>query len=159
MAVKKTPEKSFIEAMLRLKRAGLTNVPATDTMHGPVDELAPLDERIGSVFRIFRQSQKPGHMISFVMYDIENNKIRTNIAKFLIRKGCIRVQKSIFLANFERKKWDEIHRTLKEVQEMYKNYDSIFIVPVSTDEIRAMKIIGQSLDMDMIIGNRSTLFF
>lgn len=159
MARKKTPERTFVEAMLKLKKAGLTQVPALDARDAPEEILGSLEERIDQVFRIFRQTFNPGKMISFIMYDIENNKIRTNIAKFLIRKGCVRVQKSIFLASFDRKKWDEIHRTLKEVQEMYKNYDSIFIVPVSTDEIRAMKIIGQSLDLEMIVGSRNTLFF
>lgn len=159
MAKKKTPERTFMDAMLKLKKAGLTNVNALNATEAPEETLCSLEERIDQVFRIFRQPFNPGNMISFIMYDIENNKIRTNIAKFLIRKGCVRVQKSIFLASFDRRKWDEIHKTLKEVQEMYKNYDSIFIVPVSTDEIRAMKIIGQSLDLEMIVGSRSTLFF
>lgn len=159
MARKKTPEKSFMEAMLKLKKAGLSSVSATDATTEAEEPLGSLEDRIDHVFRIFRQPFNPAKMISFIMYDIENNKIRTNIAKFLIRKGCIRVQKSIFLASFDRKKWDEIHKTLKEVQEMYQNYDSIFIVPVSTDELRAMKVIGQSLDLEMIVGSRSTLFF
>jgi CRISPR-associated protein Cas2 len=159
MARKKTPEKSFMEAMLKLKKAGLTQVPALDATSTPEEDLGSLDERIGNIFKVFHKPLNPGAMISFIMYDIENNKIRTNIAKFLIRKGCVRVQKSIFLASFDRKKWDEIHKTLKEVQEIYKNYDSIFIVPVSTDELRAMKVIGQSLDLELIVGSRSTLFF
>jgi len=92
------------------------------------------------------------------MYDIEHNKIRNYIAKYLQRKGCTRVQKSIFLASTDRKKYDEIQNTLKSVQEMYENNDSVFFVPVSTDEIRAMKVIGKSVDFDLITGSRNTLF-
>jgi CRISPR-associated protein Cas2 len=32
-------------------------------------------------------------------------------------------------------------------------------VPVSTDELRAMKIIGQNIDVDLIVRNKNTLFF
>lgn len=159
MRKKKTPEKSFMEALIRIHRAGLSDLSGTNTERQQEPPLEPLEARIDHVLGIFKEPFKPGKMISFVMYDIENDKIRTQIAKFLERKGCVRVQKSIFLASFERSKWDEIHRTLKEVQAMYENPDSIFIVPVSTDEIRAMKIIGQSLDMEMIVGSRNTLFF
>lgn len=97
-------------------------------------------------------------MIYFIMYDIEHNKIRNYIAKYLERKGCSRIQKSIFIANTDRKLYNEIHNTLKAVQEMYENNDSIFFVPASTDEIKAIKIIGKSIDFDFITGSKTTLF-
>ncbi|OQX98151.1 MAG: CRISPR-associated endonuclease Cas2 [Bacteroidetes bacterium 4572_117] len=128
-------------------------------MHN-LENIEELDERIQKVLGVFNNAKKnKTHMIYFVMYDIEDNKIRTHIAKFLIRKGCVRVQKSIFLAETSRKVYDEISTTLKEVQEVYDNHDSIFLVPVSTDEIKSMKVIGQSIDFDMIMGNKNTLFF
>ncbi len=92
------------------------------------------------------------------MYDIESNKVRTLVAKYLIRKGCTRVQKSIFIASTERPVFDEIRKDLKEVQECYDNSDSIILVPVSTDEIRAMKVIGQNIDFDLALKNKNTLF-
>lgn len=97
-------------------------------------------------------------MIYFIMYDIESNKVRTLVAKYLIRKGCTRVQKSIFIASTERPVFDEIRKDLKEVQECYDNSDSILLVPVSTDEIRAMKVIGQNIDFDLALKNKNTLF-
>jgi hypothetical protein len=45
------------------------------------------------------------------------------------------------------------------VQECYENNDSILLVPVSTDEIKAMKVIGQNIDFDLILKNKNTLFF
>lgn len=93
------------------------------------------------------------------MYDIENNKIRTQIAKYLKKKGCVRVQKSIFLASTERATFNEIHSTIRQVQEVYDNYDSIFFVPVSVDQLRAMKVVGQSISYELILGNKNTLFF
>ncbi len=98
-------------------------------------------------------------MLFFIMYDIENNKVRTQIAKYLIKKGCLRVQKSIFFAEAERKVFNDIHSDLKAIQELYDNMDSIFFVPVSSDQLRAMKIVGQSIDFELIAGNKNTLFF
>ena len=98
-------------------------------------------------------------MIYFIMYDIENNKVRTQISKFLIRKGCSRIQKSIFMAATTREVYREIYTTIKEVQDLYENSDSVFFVPISTDEVKAMKIVGQSVDFDLIMKNKNTLFF
>jgi CRISPR-associated protein Cas2 len=39
----------------------------------------------------------------------------------------------------------------KEVQDCYENEDSILLVPVSTDEIRAMKMIGVNIDFDLAL--------
>ncbi len=93
------------------------------------------------------------------MYDIENDKVRNEIAKYLIRKGCIRIQKSVYIANLKRPVFDEIHKTLRQVQQMYENNDSILLIPVSTDEVKAMKIIGQNVDVDLILGNKNVQFF
>lgn len=159
MAKPKSIEITFIEAMRKIKQAGIDNpLPAG---RSPVDAV-PLEDlhgRIKQVLQIASQHKKPEKMIFFVMYDIEDNKVRTQIARYLIKKGCTRVQKSIFMAELDRAVYTEIYKTLKEVQEIYRNQDSIFFVPVSSDEIRAMKIIGQSVDFDLITGNKNTLFF
>lgn len=155
-----SPEVSFLKLMERLKRAGLGTRKIVQPESDDAEPLEELHERIRKILGIFGNlDKKVSKMIYFIMYDIENNKVRNHIAKYLIRKGCTRVQKSIFIANTERKLYDEIQNTLKKVQDMYDNKDSIFFVPVSVDEIRAMKIIGQSIDFDLVTGSRNTLFF
>lgn len=156
----KVNRKSYIETIKFLERAGLKGNKATDTVVTDTGAIESLNERIEKITGVFKHYEnRPGHMIYFIMYDIENNKIRNHIAKYLIRKGCIRVQKSIFIADSDRKKYDELNTTLKEVQAMYENSDSIFFVPVSVDEIRAMKIIGKNVDFSMVIDTPNTLFF
>ncbi len=151
---------SFVEKMRKLKRAGIANTQPLRQTEDSWDETDTLNERISKVLNLFNNSShNAGTMIYFIMYDIENDKIRTRIAKFLINKGCTRVQKSIFLAETPRKLFDEIFQTLKEVQEVYDNHDSIFFVPVSVDELRSMKIVGQNIDFDLVTGNRNVLFF
>ena len=98
-------------------------------------------------------------MLFFVMYDIESNKVRRYIVKYLEKKGCTRVQKSIFLANLSMETYQEIRNDLTEVQAAYDNQDSILVVPITSDYLRSMKIIGQNIDIDIITQSKTTLFF
>ena len=93
------------------------------------------------------------------MYDIESDKVRYHIAKYLERKGCPRIQRSIFLADLDKTVYDQIKNDLAEVQSLYDNHDSIIVCPVSTDQLQAMKIIGEDLNIDIITHSRNTLFF
>ena len=159
MARKKKTELTFVEKMLLYKKAGFTHSGVTVELSDD-DKLAGLPERIKKILEITgREHLTASKMLYFIMYDIENNKVRTSIAKYLEKSGCLRVQKSIFFAETERKVFNKIHSDLKHIQELYDNNDSIFMVPVSTDQVRAMKIIGQNTDFDLIIGNKNTLFF
>ena len=108
---------------------------------------------------IFNKTVKTAEMVYFIMYDIENDKVRNLIAKYLKKNGCVRVQRSVFLTSSDREKFSEIHQTLKQVQEFYDNTDSIIIVPVTPDSIRTMKLIGQNINIDLALGNTNTLFF
>lgn len=146
--------------MKKLHRAGLADSPPANRKTTIDADLPTLSERIEKLMGfIKRDKQNPLEMIYFVMYDIEDNKVRTQVAKYLIKKGCTRVQKSIFVANTNRLVFDAIQRDLKEVQQCYDNNDSVLLVPVSTDEIRAMKLIGRNIDFDLALKNRNTLFF
>ena len=124
------------------------------------DDIPTLTERIRQILKIISTSEtKPGYMICFIMYDITSNKVRTLIAKFLLKKGCTRVQKSIFMADMPSEEVQDIAQKLTEIQKMYDNNDSILIVPLSEDYARAMKIIGQEVDVDLILHSKNTLFF
>ena len=159
MAKKKNPL-GFVEKMKKLHQAGLANSPPANRTTTIDPDLPSLSERVEKLMGfIKRDKQNSLSMIYFVMYDIEDNKVRTQVAKYLIRKGCTRVQKSIFIANTDRAVFDEIQKDLKEVQQCYDNNDSVLLIPISTDEIRAMKLIGKNIDFDLAIKNRNTLFF
>ncbi len=159
MARKKKKELTFVEKMLLYKKAGFTHSGMSDELSAD-DKLADLPQRIKKILEITdRDHISATKMLYFIMYDIENNKVRTSVAKYLEKNGCLRVQKSIFFAETERNVFNKIHSDLKHIQELYDNNDSIFLVPVSTDQVRAMKIIGQNIDFDLIIGNKNTLFF
>lgn len=158
---KKRPELTFLEKIRKIKKAGIENYKPVNMTTGEEDlPMEDIPSRVRKILGIVQSNQiSPLDMIYFVMYDIENDKIRNLIAKYLIQKGCIRVQKSIFLARSERKIFDEIHQTLKEVQEMYENQDSIIMVPVSTEQLRAMQLIGQNVDFTVVTDPPKIQFF
>lgn len=124
------------------------------------DRQADIMVRVRNVLGIVERAKRnAGNMLFFVMYDIESDKVRRLIVKYLQRKGCTRVQRSIFLANLPLEEYDNIRRDLTEVQASYDNQDSILVVPVSTDVMQAMRIIGKNIDIDLIMHSGSTLFF
>ena len=100
-----------------------------------------------------------GRMFFVVMYDIESNKVRSLIHKYLKRMGCTPIQRSIFLADAPVETYERIKKDLAEVQGSYDNDDSIMVLPVSTDYLRMMKIIGHHIEVDVITHTRNTLFF
>lgn len=152
-------ELSFAEKLRRLNKSGLHPKRNVNFKDPQIEKIDSIDQRIERIFGILNSyKSNASRMIYFIMYDIESNKIRNYIAKYLIKKGCVRIQKSIFLAETERKVFQELQKTLKEVQDLYENDDSILFVPVSVDEIRNMKMVGQIVDIDFILQNRSTMF-
>ena len=149
----------IIETRL-IQKAGLSGSTNIGGNVGMNDDIPTLTERIRQILKIISTSEtKPGYMICFIMYDITSNKVRTLIAKFLLKKGCTRVQKSIFMADMPSDEVQDIAQKLTEIQKMYDNNDSILIVPLSEDYARAMKIIGQDVDIDLILHSKNTLFF
>ena len=133
--------------------------PIGQTISG-LDDLPSLSSRVRQIMDIvLSKKRKVGNMICFVMYDITSNKVRIQIAKYLLQKGCTRIQKSIFMADLPSEVYEEIGNDLREVQSLYDNNDSILIVPLSEDYARAMRIIGQQVDLDLLMHTKNTLFF
>ena len=93
------------------------------------------------------------------MYDIENNKIRTHVAKYLIKKGCLRIQKSVYLAKSSPSLMKEISGTLKEINEVYDNTDSIFVLPVPEEKFSNITVIGRNIEFDIVTKPKNVLFF
>lgn len=159
MPQKKRKELSFYERIMRIRKAGLES--KGDLVSVPRNyAMLPLAERLPLVDKVLSQysNKKLDEMYAFIMYDIENDKVRTHIAKYLIKQGCTRVQKSVFLAEFKRKKYKEIHATLKEINAMYDNHDSIFFIPIGEDILNNMKIVGLNVDFELITNPGNTLF-
>lgn len=151
----------YIDAIKKITEAGLGSDPPPNRESGEDwEHLTSLTERTKQILGLVNKEKKRvGRMLFFVMYDIESNKVRRYVVKYLERQGCTRIQKSIFLADLETAKFNEIKRDLTEVQAAYENFDSILVVPITTEYLRAMKIIGQNINIDVITHSKNTLFF
>lgn len=165
MPRKKKPPLPFAEQMRKIAAARLK--PPPDAADGGEDrdgggtlDMDSLQVRVRKILGMTERAKKvEGRMLFFVMYDIENDKVRGLVSKYLIRKGCTRIQRSIFLADTPVETYEGIKEDLAEVQATYDNNDSIIILPVSTDYLRMMKIIGQKIEVDIITHSCNTLFF
>lgn len=121
--------------------------------------MSQMDEKQWRAFLDAVKTKKKTEVICFILYDIENNKIRRTVAKYLEAKGCFRVQKSVFVAQLHRRVFGEIQKTLRDIQGAYENADSILMVPISEDEIRSMQIIGKALNLSLMLKRHHTLVF
>ncbi len=127
---------------------------------GEVSSL-PIPQKIAVIAAWLQQfeNQNTKHMLYLIMYDIENNKVRTHIAKYLIQKGCMRIQKSVYLAKSSKTTYQEISKTLREINEIYHNHDSIFVLPVPEEKFSNIKVIGQNVEFDLVTKRKNVLFF
>lgn len=123
------------------------------------DALQPLAQRIKFILNIIRNEPiKSINMNYLILYDIQKDKVRGLISKYLLSKGCIRIQKSVFLAHSNNKKFDEIKDTLAEINGYYDNEDSIILVPLNVSDARSMKLIGQNVNINQIVDPPNTVF-
>lgn len=161
MPRKKQADVPLVEIMRRLKKSTLNpDLPVKKKPRYENDELEDLEVRVRKLLGLIEKPERRStNMLFFVMYDIESNKVRNQIAKYLLREGCFRIQRSIFLADKPMDKLDKIRSDLAAVQACYENHDSILVVPISTDYLQAMKVIGKSIDVDIIMKTKNTLFF
>ncbi len=150
-------EYSLAETLAKIAAAGIAGAPAEITEE---DALLPLNERVRKMLGIIQDSPvKATDMVYLIMYDISNDKVRLQVAKYLERQGCIRVQKSVFIARTDNPHFQEIHDTLMEVNSYYQNEDSIILAPLNASDMRAMKLIGKNLQIEVVTDKPNTLFF
>lgn len=163
MPRKKKPPLTFVERMQKIAAANLsTNKKITPKKETEDTEqiIESLSLRVKKILGLTNKREKRnGYMMFFVMYDIENDKVRGLIYKYLVRKGCVRIQRSIFLADAPINTYEEIKSDLSEVQATYDNHDSIIVLPISADYVNMMKIIGKKIEIDIITHSKNTLFF
>ncbi|MDG1432883.1 MAG: CRISPR-associated endonuclease Cas2 [Saprospiraceae bacterium] len=156
MARSRKVEYTLLEKLQKIKEAGIQEVQPFSAE----DELVPLNERIQLILQIIKVKPiKATQMNYLIMYDITEDKVRYQISKYLEKKGCVRIQKSVFLAKTENKFFQEIHDTLKEVNSYYDNNDSIILVPINASDVRSMKLIGKNVNIETIVNKPNTLFF
>ena len=105
-----------------------------------------------------RNFENPKAMNCFIFYDIENNKLRVQLAKYFLRKGAQRIQKSVYLANISKKIYEEIFETLQELEQVLGERDSIFMVPIGEFHLAEMRMVGKDVDMSFSRSSQHVIF-
>ena len=149
--------RTLSETLQRIKAAGLRPPPTALPDETALPDLTERIQRILGILR--RDALKATDMVYLIMYDIEDDRVRRAIADYLLKEGCVRIQKSVYLLRSANKRFQAIHDTLKEVNEAYANADSIILVPVNSSDVRAMRLIGQNVDIKLVTDPPNTLFF
>lgn len=145
------------QRLQKIRQAGLT-LPVKDAETIFMEDT--LQERIEKLLHLLQTAPvKATYMTFLIMYDIEDNKVRNEVARYLKQKGCIRIQKSVFMVSADHKLFEQIYKDLHEVQQYYENNDSIILVPFNTTDARSLKIIGKDVQVDTIVNKPNTLFF
>lgn len=87
-------------------------------------------------------------MLTWVIYDIADDRTRTRIAKKCLNFGLYRVQKSVFLGDVEPNRLDEIELFSKD--EMDEETDSVYIFPMCKEDFDKVRIVGQGFSRKLV---------
>lgn len=96
-------------------------------------------------------------MLIWVMYDIKKDKPRTKIAKLCKQAGLYRVQYSVFLGEISGNDKDALGLQIEELID--EETDSVYLFPMSKDELRETVLLGQAFDKEMVTDEVKALFF
>ena len=112
-----------------------------------------------TIFNLLHKNfNNPKAMNCFIFYDIEENRLRVKLAKYLLEKGAQRIQKSVYLANISKKLYNEIFRTMQELETVLGESDSIFMVPIGEYHLAEMKMVGRDVDMSFSRSSQFVIF-
>ncbi len=96
-------------------------------------------------------------MLTWVIYDITEDKSRTKIAKICKGYGLYRVQKSAFLGNLNNNEIDELSLRCQDI--MDEEVDSIYVFPMGDEDFKKAKLLGKDFDRELINNEIISKFF
>ena len=96
-------------------------------------------------------------MILWVLYDIQNDRARTKIAKYCKQAGLYRVQYSCFLGTIDANRRDSLELQIEELIDV--DNDKVYIFPMNRQELSDCRMLGQAFDEKLITDEIKALFF
>jgi CRISPR-associated protein Cas2 len=91
------------------------------------------------------------------MYDITDNKIRSNVVKQCKNFGLYRVQKSVFLGDINQNEFDEIALFFERL--INSEIDAVYIFPMCKEDFGKVRLLGQAFDKELVTDEIKQLFF
>lgn len=95
-------------------------------------------------------------MICWVIYDIENDKTRQQVAKYCQQAGLYRVQLSVFLGKLEATRKDTLHLQIEEL--INADRDKVYLFPMTKQELQQTVLLGQAFDRKLVTDQVKALF-
>jgi len=95
-------------------------------------------------------------MICWVLYDIKNDKSRTKVSDACEQSGLQRVQYSVFLGTLDENAKDTLELRIEEL--INEEHDSVYIFPMSKDELRDTILMGQAFDKKRVTDEIKAMF-
>jgi CRISPR-associated protein Cas2 len=96
-------------------------------------------------------------MIIWVLYDIENDRSRTKVAKLCKQAGLYRVQYSCFLGTLNANEKDTLSLQISDLIDETK--DKVYIFPMNKTELQQTELLGQAFDKALVTDEIRALFF
>lgn len=93
-----------------------------------------------------------------IMFDISDGYTGNNVVSYLLKEGCLRIQKSIFIGNLPYYRIASIAKNLKETKDAYDNKDSYIIIPLRKESVDRMIVYGNRDNIDIILRRRPVIF-
>lgn len=95
-------------------------------------------------------------MLTWVIYDISEDKQRSRIAKACLEYGLYRIQKSVFLGDIPNHCMDEIAEFSRKLID--EDTDAVFILPCCEADFAKRIVIGKKdHDDELVKGTKTSL--
>jgi CRISPR-associated protein Cas2 len=95
-------------------------------------------------------------MLTWVVYDITNDRQRGKSARACLQYGLIRVQKSVFLGTLAENERDELVVRLETLID--PDRDSVYVFPMCRPDFAKFALLGQAFDSRRVTDELRTLF-
>ncbi len=87
-------------------------------------------------------------MLTWVMYDIGENKARNKIVKICEQAGIYRVQYSVWLGEMNKSKRREVQTQIEDLID--HDVDKVYIFPMCREDFKSCVLLGQAFDKKLI---------
>jgi CRISPR-associated protein Cas2 len=95
-------------------------------------------------------------MLTWVIYDITNDRQRGKSARACLQSGLVRVQKSVFLGSLADSERDELVVRLEPLIDPAR--DSVYVFPMCRPDFAKVALLGQAFDRRRVTDELRTLF-
>ena len=98
-------------------------------------------------------------MLHLITYDIENDRLRSKVAKWLEDQGLDRIQYSVFIGLLNEREVDLLQEHFENLVEGHKAYH-LLCLPLHADMLRSKyELSDKPLDWEYLNGTKNFLIF